>query len=139
MRDDWSFEDLVESWTLVAADWVLVANRAGPTRLGFALSLEFFELEARFAFAAAEFASSVVEFVAVQVKVAAERLVDYDWDSRSATHHRAQIRESFGFRVCTRADEIDFGCVARSRGVSHRQPTRHLARSSATRVPSSSA
>ena len=107
MRDEWSFEDLVESWTFVAADWVLIANRAGPTRLGFALSLKFFELEARFPFAAAEFASSVVEFVAVQVKVAAERLVDYDWDSRSATYHRAQIRESFGFRVCTRADEND--------------------------------
>ena len=107
MRDEWSFEDLVESWTFVAADWVLIANRAGPTRLGFALSLKFFELEARFPFAAAEFASSVLEFVAVQVKVAAERLVDYDWDSRSATYHRAQIRESFGFRVCTRADEND--------------------------------
>ena len=107
MRDEWSLEDLVESWTLVASDWVLIANRAGPTRLGFALSLKFFELEARFPFVAAEFAVAVVDFVAVQVKVAAERLVGYEWDSRSATYHRAQIRESFGFRVYTRADEVD--------------------------------
>ena len=34
-------EDLVGSWTLVDDDWRLVGNKAGPTRLGFALLLKF--------------------------------------------------------------------------------------------------
>jgi TnpA family transposase len=107
MRNEWSLDELVESWMLIGSDWELVANRAGPTRLGFALSLKFFALEARFPHSAAEFAGPVIEFVASQVKVLAAQLADYEWDGRSATYHRAQIRESFGFRVATRADESD--------------------------------
>ena len=105
MRHDWSIEELVESWTLVGPDWALIANRAGPTRLGFALSLKFFELQARFAFSATQFSPVVVNFVARQVNVMPERLAEHVWDGRSATYHRAQIREAFGFRVCTRTDE----------------------------------
>ena len=78
MRDEWSLDELVESWMLIGPDWDLVANRAGPTRLGFALSLKFFGLEARFPNSASDFAVAVVDFVAGQVKVAAERLADYE-------------------------------------------------------------
>jgi len=48
MRPEWEPEELVACWTLVDADWELVANKAGATRLGFALLLKFFELEAHF-------------------------------------------------------------------------------------------
>lgn len=48
MRVEWSTEDLVGSWTLVDEDWRLLGNKTGATRLGFALLLKFFELEARF-------------------------------------------------------------------------------------------
>ena len=41
-------EDLIASWTLVEDDWRLVGNKTGPTRLGFALLLKFFEVEGRF-------------------------------------------------------------------------------------------
>ncbi|MGQ4334814.1 hypothetical protein [Streptomyces hayashii] len=36
------------NWTPVVGDWGLVANKSGPTRLGFSLLLKFFELEGRF-------------------------------------------------------------------------------------------
>ncbi|MBT2505880.1 hypothetical protein J7I98_08195 [Streptomyces sp. ISL-98] len=48
MRQEWSPEDVVACWTLVDGDWDLVANKSGPTRLGFCLMLKFFEIEARF-------------------------------------------------------------------------------------------
>jgi hypothetical protein len=48
MRQEREPEELMASWTLLDADWALVANKAGATRLGFALLLKFFELEARF-------------------------------------------------------------------------------------------
>ncbi|SHI57768.1 Tn3 family transposase [Streptomyces sp. 3214.6] len=46
MRQEWSPEDVVANWTLVDGDWDLVANKSGPTRLGFCLMLKFFEIEA---------------------------------------------------------------------------------------------
>jgi hypothetical protein len=41
-------KDLIECWTLDEAEFELLANKTGATRLGFALLLQFFELEARF-------------------------------------------------------------------------------------------
>jgi hypothetical protein len=48
MRQPWEIDELVEAWTLVDDDLGLVANKTGATRLGFAVLLKFFELEARF-------------------------------------------------------------------------------------------
>ncbi|WP_228566902.1 hypothetical protein [Nocardia sp. SYP-A9097] len=48
MRQEWSTEDLVGSWTLVGEDWRLLGNKSGATRVGFGLLLKFFELEGRF-------------------------------------------------------------------------------------------
>jgi TnpA family transposase len=106
MRDEWSLDELVASWTLVGQDWDLIGNKTGATRLGFALMLKFFELEARFPSSGSDFAEVVVGFVGRQVRVVAGEVVDYEWDGRSASAHRVQIRAAFGFRVCTRADEL---------------------------------
>jgi hypothetical protein len=37
MRQEWLPEELIESWTLVEADWKLVGNKSGATRLGFVI------------------------------------------------------------------------------------------------------
>ncbi|MFJ2477811.1 DUF4158 domain-containing protein [Streptomyces sp. NPDC087659] len=105
MRREWSPEDVVACWTPVGGDWGLVANKSGPTRLGFALMLEFFELEGRFPQFVEEFPPTAVDYVADVVKVPAEDLAKYDLSSRSAKGHRTQIREALGFRPATRADE----------------------------------
>jgi Domain of unknown function (DUF4158) len=39
VRREWEPEDLIACWTLVDADWKLVANKRGATRLDFALLL----------------------------------------------------------------------------------------------------
>lgn len=48
MQREWEPEDLVGSWTLLPADVDMLVNKSGATRLGFALLLKFFEIEARF-------------------------------------------------------------------------------------------
>jgi hypothetical protein len=105
MRREWSPEDVVACWTPVSGDWELVANKSGPTRLGFVLMLKFFELEGRFPQFVEEFPQAAVDYVADVVKVSAEDLATYDLASRSAKGHRAQIREALGFRPATRDDE----------------------------------
>lgn len=105
MRSEWEFEDLIASWTLVEADWKLIANKSGATRLGFALLLKFFEIDARFPDRMDEIPTAAVSFVAEQVKVPASALESYDWSGRSITLHRGQIRKAFGFRECSEGDK----------------------------------
>lgn len=108
VRDEWSSEDLVGSWTLVDEDWRLVGNKSGPTRLGFALLLKFFEIEARFPAGSGELPSAAVAYVADQVGVDPGLIAEYPWSGRTIKYHRAQIRKVFGFREFTRADEDKF-------------------------------
>ena len=103
-----SDDDVVGDWTLVDADLKLLGNKAGATRLGFALALKFFEAEARFPDSSADFSARVVSSVAEQVGVAAGLLCAYEWSGRTSTRHRAQIRAVFGFREFSRADEDRF-------------------------------
>jgi hypothetical protein len=34
VKQEWEPDELIESWTLVEADWPLVGNKTGATRLG---------------------------------------------------------------------------------------------------------
>ncbi len=103
VRQEWSPEDVVACWTLVDGDWDLVANKSGPTRLGFGLMLKFFDVEGRFPEFVEEFPQAAVEYVAGLVKVPAGELAKYDL--AGAKRHRKQIREALGFRPATLADE----------------------------------
>jgi len=82
-----------------------VGNKTGATRLGFALMLKFFEVEARFPRHGGEVPGAAVGYVADQIEVAPEEFASYDLAGRSAKYHRAQVREAFGFREATRSDE----------------------------------
>lgn len=108
MRRDWEPEDLIACWTLGDEDWRLVGNKTGATRLGFALLLKFFELEARFPRHSGEMPRDAITYVAGLVKVPAEAFTGYEWSGRTIEYHRAQVRAALGFREATREDEERF-------------------------------
>jgi Domain of unknown function (DUF4158) len=60
VRWEWSMEDLIASWTLIGDDRQLVGNKTGATRLGFALVLKYFEIEARLPRSADDFPAAAV-------------------------------------------------------------------------------
>lgn len=105
MRQDWEPEDLIEVWTLLEDDMKRLRNKSGANRLGFAMLLKFFEVEARFPETAGEVPAAAVGYVAQQVKVPAQEWAAYDWQSRAATRHRTEIRDAFGFRANTEEDQ----------------------------------
>ena len=105
MRQNWEPEDLIEVWTLLEDDMKRLRNKSGANRLGFAMLLKFFEVEARFPETAEEVPAAAVEYVAQQVKVLAEEWAAYDWQGRAITRHRAEIRAAFGFRESTEEDQ----------------------------------
>lgn len=47
MKRDLSQEELVDGWTLAPNELLLMINKSGPGRLGFAAMLKFFQAEAR--------------------------------------------------------------------------------------------
>ena len=98
MRREWEPEDLIAAWTLLDDDWQLVGNKTGATRLGFSLLLKFFEIEGRFPRHAGEVPKAAVDYVAGQVKVAAESFAEYRWSGSTIEYHRAQVRQSW--RAC---------------------------------------
>lgn len=105
MRQEWEPADLIEVWTLLEEDQERLRNKSGANRLGFALLLKFFEVEARFPEDAGEIPVPAVSYVAQQVKVSAEEWAAYDWSGRAIKRHRMETRGSFGFRECTEEDQ----------------------------------
>ncbi|MGW4889963.1 Tn3 family transposase [Streptomyces murinus] len=105
MRQEWEPEDLIEVWTLLEDDMKRLRNKSGANRLGFALLLKFFEVEARFPESAGEIPEPVVSYVAQQVKVPAGEWTSYDWAGRAITRHRSEIRAAYEFRESTEEDQ----------------------------------
>ncbi|MEI5100224.1 DUF4158 domain-containing protein [Streptomyces sp. PmtG] len=105
MRQEWEPEDLIEVWTLLEDDMGKLRNKSGANRLGFALLLKFFEVEARFPETAAEIPGPAVSYLAQQVKVPEREWAAYDWAGRAIQRHRVEIREAYGFRICTKEDQ----------------------------------
>lgn len=96
MRMEWSDDELVASRTLVGEDWALVGNKIGATRLGFAVLLKFFEIEARFPRSAAEVPPPAMSYLAEQLKLAPEVFTGYDWSAPRYGHPPGPRRDRHG-------------------------------------------
>ena len=98
-----------DRWTLRAADRILLGNKSGATRLGFAVLLKLFQADGRFPRRAEDVPAIAVETVARQVGVPAAAWTGYDWRGRTIEYHRAQIRAALGFREATDDDAAALG------------------------------
>ena len=89
MKRLWLADELIEHWTLLPHDLVLLANKSGATRLGCAVLLKFFQYAGRFPEQKHEVAGAVVAHVAQQAGVPAAAWLAYDWRGRAIKYHRA--------------------------------------------------
>ena len=104
MKQYWEIEELVDGWTLLPAELELLGNKTGATRLGFAVLLKFFSLEARFPRSDSEIPPATVEYVAKQLRLNPNIFSAYRWQNRAVVYHRRQIRELFNFRETAAED-----------------------------------
>ncbi len=95
---------MVERWTLAPNELLLLMNKSGPGRLGFAALLKFFQAEARFPFHKCEVSEQVIGYLVQQTKTLPSMWADYDWQGRTIKYHRAEIRSLFDFREATTED-----------------------------------
>ncbi|MEE8290774.1 MAG: Tn3 family transposase, partial [Candidatus Tectomicrobia bacterium] len=104
MKREWHPDELIEHWTILPGNRTLLGNKSGPTRLGFAVLLKYFQYEGRFPQHPHEVPYGIVTYMAQQLALEPELWSDYDWHGRTIKYHRAQIRQALGFREATVAD-----------------------------------
>jgi hypothetical protein len=106
MKRQWQTEELQEHWTLQPPEqeW-LINKKTDRNRLSFVILLKFFQLEGYFPQQRQEIPKVVQEFVADNLGLSANLLLDYDWLGRSARVYRSQIRQHLGFREVTVEDQ----------------------------------
>jgi hypothetical protein len=105
VQAEWEPDELIDAWTLTGDDRDLVGNKAGATRLGFAVMLKFYEIDGRFPAYPEEVPPAAVRYLGSLVKVAPALFAKYSWTSRSIKYHRSQIRRVYGTRPPTEDDE----------------------------------
>jgi TnpA family transposase len=105
VRAEWEPDELIDAWTLTGGDWDLIANKAGVTRLGFAVMLKFYEIDGRFPAYREEVPQAAVAYLGSLVKVEPVLFAKYSWRGRTIEYHRAQVRRAYGTRPPTEADE----------------------------------
>ncbi|MEJ7606403.1 MAG: DUF4158 domain-containing protein [Bryobacteraceae bacterium] len=104
LKRNWTDDELIVYWTLQPDERSFLSNKAGVTRLGFAILFKFFQFMGCFPRHAGEVPAAVVEYVAKQVGVSQTFWPEYSWQGRAIEYHRAQIRSVLGFREPTAAD-----------------------------------
>ncbi len=104
VKPHWEPEELIENWTLLPQELELVSNKVGANQIGFAVLLKYFQLMARFPDSPQEIPNQIISYIARQLKISETAYSEYNWQGRSASNHRASIRQLFGFAPATIAD-----------------------------------
>jgi hypothetical protein len=107
MKRQWTPDELAEHWTLTESDKDLIANKAGATRLGFAVLLRYFHHDGRFPPYKGDVPTAAMVYVAQQLGLPPELYAQYAWTGRTMVYHRIQIRQALGFRESTEQDIDD--------------------------------
>jgi len=97
MKGNWTTDELIEFFTITPKDFELIANKPGPTRLGFSVLLKYFKQEARFPLNKSEIPQEIVKYIAKQLKTDPLIFRKYELQGRTYIYHRAQIRGYFNF------------------------------------------
>lgn len=108
MLHDWPADELTLCWTLSPEERDLLTNKAGATRLSFAILLKAFQLAGRFPDRRDDIAHCIVAHLAAQAGVSPDTFALEPWSERTQRHQRAQIRDYCGFRAFRADDEPGF-------------------------------
>jgi len=98
-------DEIIEHFTLLPEEIEFLGRNASHNHLGKALVLKFFQSEGRFPEGLDQFTPAIIEYVAQQLNLPPEVILEYDFDGRTISSHRSQIRELVGFQPATLADQ----------------------------------
>jgi TnpA family transposase len=105
--------DLSNQWSLHKGELLLLRNKSGATRLGFAVLLKYFGNFFRFPAESKEVSPLIVRYLATQLGIEPAQWATYDFESRVVRYHRQEIRKYFGFREITEMQSQELGAWMR--------------------------
>jgi hypothetical protein len=98
-------DEIIEHFTLLPPEINFLGRNDPHNQLGKALLLKFFQSEGRFPESENEFTPAIIEYVAQQLRLPPAVIQAYNWDGRTSSDQRNQIRELLGFHSATIADQ----------------------------------
>jgi hypothetical protein len=66
MKRNWDLHELIEHWMLLPKELESLQHKTGPSKLGFAVNLKFFQHEGRFPKTQVDTPKAVLAFIAQQ-------------------------------------------------------------------------
>ena len=105
MKQNWTLDELIDSWTLSPNETTFVKRyKTATNQVAVALLLKYFQLVGRFPYRRRDIPRAAIEFLTRQMQQPATCFTEYRWRGRSITRHRSEIRGYLGFRQGTVAD-----------------------------------
>ncbi|WP_026808952.1 Tn3 family transposase [Arenibacter latericius] len=101
MKRNWTADEILEYFTILEKEMVLVSGFKNTGKLGFLVILKFFQIEAKFPVSKEEIPYALIQFIAKQLHSPLQDFDDYPLDGRTFKRHKNLIREHFGFRIST--------------------------------------
>ncbi|MCB8945669.1 MAG: DUF4158 domain-containing protein [Ardenticatenaceae bacterium] len=106
MKTQWNIDELEAQFTLLPPEieW-LDAKAKVYNRLAQAVMLKYFQQEGRFLEELWDVPTTVLDFIAQQLEIDPTAVKQYKWDGRIARDYKRAIREMYGFRANSVADQ----------------------------------
>ena len=98
MKWHWSKDELETQWSLSPDELALLPSRTDSGRLGFAISLKFFQFQGFFPDSEKDIPHEIAVYLAQATNSAVANLDVYEWDGRTGQRHRKKILGFLGLR-----------------------------------------
>lgn len=111
MKWQWQADELHAYWHLTAEETDLLFKKTSHGRLGFVVSLKYFQNEGYFPEHCHQIPEAVLGYLADQIGVSGDNLNEYEFTGRTGTRDRAEIRSFLGIHRSNKKDRSEFAKV----------------------------
>lgn len=101
MKRIWSAEELKEFFTLTQKELDIIKDKKGHLRLSFSLIFKWFKVNSVFLSSQTDAPEEVVNYLSEQLNLEPLNLKKYNWNGRTHSRYKTQIKKFFGFRETT--------------------------------------
>lgn len=87
-----------KKYKITLDEMIFIKDKRNETKLGFTILFKFFQINKHFPDTKDDIPQNIVDYIGKQLNIDSIIFDKYDWNGRTITYHRKQIREFFGFK-----------------------------------------
>ena len=111
MKWQWQVDELHAHWYLTTEESDLLYKKTSHGRLGFVVSLKYFQNEGYFPEHCRQIPEAVLGYLANQIGVSGDNLNEYEFTGRTGKRDRTEILSFLGIRRANKNDKSEFANV----------------------------